>query len=91
MLIVGVLSPDGTAWWDPDKGKWRRYWLLPRSYLVIILPLLLLILVVAVAAIWLAVRSGPVRALPDAILGLAATALGGVIGLLVPSPSQAQR
>ncbi len=84
-LIVGRESPDTSSWWDGKRWK-ATFWRLPKSYLWILLPLNLVVVGIVGAAI---ARAFQGQSLPDAIIAIGSSALGGLIGLLVQSPVSA--
>lgn len=82
-LILGRESSDGSSWWDGKRWK-ATYWKLPKSYLWVLLPINLVVIGIVFAAI---VRAFQGQVLPDAIIAIGSTAIGGLIGLLIPSPA----
>ncbi|MEA2233088.1 MAG: hypothetical protein QOD83_2904 [Solirubrobacteraceae bacterium] len=76
---VGQRTADHEHWWNGQKYK-SVAWTIPKSYFAVILMLMVILLIMVGASLW-----GP-KDLPKEVVGLASTVLGGLLGLLVPSP-----
>jgi len=84
--VDGGLTSDGNSWWDDTHKQWRR---VPNkvgdhgAYQAVVAALIGVAFVVLVGAT-VAVFVG--KSLPGALIAIGASAVTGLVGLLVPSP-----
>ncbi len=81
---IGERTSDDGHYWAKEMRYKAVAWTVPKSYFLVIMVLLSILVIMIAASLW-GVTPRP-AALPTEVIGLASTIVGGLIGILVPSP-----
>lgn len=82
--VVGEMTDDKQFWWDGTTWKSTAR-AVPKTYLWLIVPLIVLVLSVVITSLVFLGLPGT-HIVPEAVYALTSTALGALVGLLIPAP-----